>query len=134
MEQANRELPRFIEDFNKRFAVKAQIQESAFVALGDSYDLDKLLAVRHERTTDNCGCISFQNFIFQIDSEKPLAKKKIVFLFSEKIGFLALYGNKYYPASPVGLNKKGSITHMPDVIKNLIQRNYYEDGKRIFIA
>jgi len=47
MEQANRELQRYIAVFNKRFAVEPTLQEDAFVPLGDGYDLDKLLAVRH---------------------------------------------------------------------------------------
>jgi hypothetical protein len=65
--------------------------ESAFVPLASCDDLATLLSVRHERTTDNCGCFSFQNVLFPVDSDRPLAKKKIQFLFNERIGFLALY-------------------------------------------
>ena len=129
MEQANRELHRYITVFNSRFAVKPQAEKSAFEPLHDSIDLEKLLAVCYERTTDNCGCFSFQNFIFQIDSKKPLAKKKIKFLFSEKIGFLVLQGRDYYPVFPLGLKNKTGITHIPDVVKILIQKNYYADGR-----
>jgi transposase len=134
VEQANSELHRYIAIFNCRFSVQAQTVESAFVPLGDSHDLDKLLAVRHERNTDNCGCFSFQNFIFQIDSKRPLAKKKILFLFSQKIGFLALYGDEYFPVSFLGLKNKGCVTHIPDVVKILIQKNYYADGRNIQAA
>jgi transposase len=129
MEHANRELHRFIADYNKKFAVEPETAESAFVPLGNSYDLDKLLSVRHERVTDNCGCFSFQNFTFQIDCTKPIVKKKIQFLFSEKIGFIAFYANKYYPVSFLGLGKSRAVTHLPDVIKILIQKNYYDDGR-----
>ena len=134
MEQANRELHRYIAAFNDRFAVQAHSGESAFVPLGDSYDVDKLLAVRHQRMTDNCGCFSFQNFIFQIDSKKPMAKKNIQFLFSQKIGFLAQCGAEYYPVSPVGLKKKNRTTHIPDVVKILLRDNYYADGRAIQAA
>ena len=130
MEQANSELHRYITSFNNRFAVQPKSADSAFEPLNDAIDLDKLLTVRYERTTDNCGCFSFQNFIFQIDSKKALVKKKIQFLFSEKIGFLALYNKEYYPVSCLGLKNKKCITHIPDVVKILMQRNYYVDGKQ----
>lgn len=129
MEQANCKLHQYIASFNNRFAVQPQESESSFVPLGDSFDLDKLLAVRHQRVTDNCGCFSFQNFTFQIDSKKPVVKKKIQFLFSQKIGFMAFYNNEYYPVSFLGLKKRGAVTHAPDVIKILIQKNYYADGR-----
>jgi len=129
MEQANSELPRFIASFNARFATKPEGAESAFVPVGSSHNLDKLLAVSYERTTDNCGCFSFQNCIFQIDSQKPLVKKKIKFLFSQKIGFLALHEKHYSPVSFLGIKKDGKTTHMPDVMKLLIQKHYYADGK-----
>ena len=99
-------MAKFISDFNNRFAVEAQSAESAFVPLDTANDRDTLVAVRHERTSDNCGCFSFQNFMFQIESEKPLAKKKIQFLFSHKIGFMALYDKNYYPVSCLRLEKK----------------------------
>jgi transposase len=76
IQKANRELHRYIAAFNNRFAVQPQTEESAFVPLDASNDLDKLLTVRYQRTTDNCGCFSFQNFMFQIDSKKRLPKRK----------------------------------------------------------
>ena len=129
MDEANRRMGDFIADFNRRFALEAQSTESAFVPLDASNDLDTLLAVRHERTTDNCGCFSFQNFMFQINSQKPLAKKKIQFLFSQKIGFLALYDKKYFPVLCLGLRRNRQTTHIPDVVKILIHKHYYADGK-----
>jgi hypothetical protein len=48
-----------------------------------------------ERTTDNCNSFSFQNFTFQIESKKPIVKKKIVFVVSEKLGFRAFYDKVY---------------------------------------
>ena len=129
MDQANDELRRFVAVFNARFTVEPQAAESMFVPVDSSHNLDKLLAVCHERTTDNCGCFSFQNCIFQIEAQKPLAKKRIKFLFSQKIGFLALHDKEYYPISFLGVKKNGKMTHMPDVVTILIQKHYYTDGK-----
>ena len=129
MEQANKSIKKIIKWHNVHFSVKPALAESAFVSVDKSCDLDKLLAVRYERTTDNCGCFSFNNFTFQIDSKKPLVKKKIVFLFSQRIGFKALCGKEYYPVSFLGLRDKNRIVHMPDVTKILMQKFYYADGK-----
>ena len=131
MEQANKNIKRIIRWHNKRFAVEPALEGSAFVHVGASWDLDKLLAVRYERTTDNCGCFSFNNFTFQIESKKPIVKKKIYFLFSEKIGFQALFGKVYYPVSFLGLRGKNRGVHIPDVTKILLQKFYYADSKNM---
>jgi hypothetical protein len=55
MDTANVALPRFIEAYNAQFSVDSANAESAFVPLASGDDLDTLLSVRHERTTDNCG-------------------------------------------------------------------------------
>jgi hypothetical protein len=128
MEEANNRIQDIITWYNGLFAVAPASEDNAFVPLFPGDDLDKLLAVRHERTTDNCGCFSFQNFLFQIESKKPFAKKKVVFLFSEKIGFQAYYEKTYYPVKFIGFGKGRKTTHVPDVVKILIQKNYYADG------
>jgi len=129
MEQANLNTDKIMAYFNTHFSVEPESPESAFVPLGETYDLDKLLTVSYERTTDNCGCFSFNNFLFQIDSKKPLAKKKIKFIFSQKIGFMALCGNECFPVSPLGIKKKNEITHIPDVTKILMQKYYLEEDR-----
>jgi transposase len=129
VEGANAAFPDFIAEYNAQFSVESESPETSFVPLSPDDDLDTLLAVKYERTTDNCGCFSFQNCLFQIVSDKPLAKKKITFLFSEKIGFKVYYDKKYYPAVFFGLPYKKTAAHLPDVIKILIQRHYYADGK-----
>jgi len=134
IEQANRSIRRFISSFNSKFAVEPSKQESAFVPLDASDDLDTLLTARYERTTDNCGCFSFHHFMFQIDSQKPLAKKKIVFLFSQKIKFTAFYENTYYPVTCLGLKAHKRISHIPDVVKVLLQKVYLADGRNIQAA
>jgi hypothetical protein len=102
---------------------------SVFVPLTSGGGLDTLLCVRHERTTDNCGCFSFQNLLFQAGSDRPPAKKQIQFLFNEGIGFLALYANRYYQVSLPGWPGKGKTTRLPDVVKLPLQKTYCADGR-----
>jgi hypothetical protein len=92
-------VPLFIAGYNAKFAVLPESTGSAFVPLDAVDNLDALLAVRYERTADNCGCFSFQDFTFQIVAEKPVAKKKVQFLFSGKTGFKACYDRRYYPVT-----------------------------------
>jgi hypothetical protein len=127
-------MEQFTADYNARFAVDPMKPESAFVPLSATDDLDTLLAARYERTTDNCGCFSFHNFIFQIDAPKPLVKKKIQFLFSQKLNFLAMYDKQYYPVSCLGLKANRRMSHIPDVVKILMQKVYLADGKCILAA
>ncbi|MCL2193403.1 MAG: hypothetical protein FWB78_08415 [Treponema sp.] len=62
MEQANRELHRYMTLFNNRFANKPRILGSSFVPLGD-HDLDMLLAVRHEHANySSLSDFSFLSF------------------------------------------------------------------------
>jgi transposase len=128
-EQANAALPAFIREYNGKFAVLPEAADTAFVPLDTADNLDTLLAVRHERTTDNCGCFSFQNFTFQIVSDKPIAKKKIVFLFSERTGFKAYYEKRYYPVELLGISNSRKTGHLPEVTKLLLQKYYFADGK-----
>jgi hypothetical protein len=84
MDNANRNIKKFINHFNKRFAIEPQSSESSFVALGDTGKLNRLLTVQYDRITDNyCGCFSFQNLLFQIESKKPLVKKNQVYIQSK---------------------------------------------------
>jgi hypothetical protein len=83
------------------------------------FNIDTLLAAKYSRKTDNCGCFSFQNYIFQVDSPHPLVNKTIVFLFGEKIGFKVYYDVKF----PEFLNKDKK-SHMPQVTKRLIHDSF----------
>ena len=130
MEQANAALPRFIAEFNRRFHRKAACQdETAFAPVPAGFDLDTLLAAKYTRKTDACGCFSFQNYTFQVDSPRPPVKKTIVFLFSEKIGFKAYYDKKYYGVKFLEFLNKDKSSHLPEVTKRLIHDSFFADVK-----
>jgi hypothetical protein len=63
-----------------------------------------------------------------------VAKKKILFLFSEEIGFKACYDKQYYPVTFQGLSNSRRTSHLPDVTKLLLQKYYFADGKEPGIA
>ena len=113
--------------FNLRFAVEPESAETSFVPLSENNNLDLLLAVKHERTTDACGCFSFQNLTFEVVCDRPIVKKKVLFMFSERIGFRALYDKHYYPIKP--LDFLNDSQGLPEVTKSLLFTFYLADGK-----
>jgi transposase len=126
-EQFNAAAARIIGWFNRRFAVEPESEETSFVPLSAEDDLDTLLAVKHGRTTDACSCFSFQNLMFEVVSDKPIIKKKVVFLFSERLGFRALYDKRYYLVKPLDfLNDSDGL---PKVTQSLLAAFYLADGK-----
>jgi hypothetical protein len=131
MEQANAALPVFIADFNHKFSVVPASTDKAFVPLSPEDDLDTFLAVQFERTTDNCGCFSFNNLVFQVVSKIALPKKKIRFVFSERLGFKAYYDHHYYPVIFKGYANNRGGAYLPNVTKALLQKYYLTDGKAL---
>jgi transposase InsO family protein len=128
-EQFNAAAPQVMDWFNRRFAVEPESAETSFVPLTEKNNLDTLLAVKYERTTDACGCFSFHNLLFEVASEKTFCKKKIVFMFSERLGFRALYDKTYYPVKPLDF-LNGSQT-LPEVTKALLFTFFLADGKSV---
>ncbi|MDR2802960.1 MAG: hypothetical protein LBB22_01560 [Treponema sp.] len=123
---ANAALPRFIAGFNQRFHREPACKDTtAFSPVPVGFDLDTLLAAKYDRKTDNCGCFSFHNYTFQVDSLRPPVKKHIVFLFSEKIGFKAYYDKRYYGVKFLDFLNKDKKSHLPQVTKRLIHASFF---------
>jgi transposase len=130
LEQANACLKPFMADYISRFARKPPCPQSAFVPLPKGYDLNTLLACKYERKTDTCGCFSFQNYTFQVVSKKSLARKKILFLFSEKLGFKAYYNKTLYPVKFIEHLSVDGQTHLPEVTRRLLYLCFFANVKR----
>ncbi len=66
MEEANRYLEEsFVEDFNRRFAVEAREEGSAFVPLLD-VGLEDILCLKHKRVVGNDNCVRYKGKSLQI--------------------------------------------------------------------
>jgi len=61
IEQANEKINHYIKSFNAKFQVKPKSKESKFYRL-ESDDLEKLLLMRYERTSEMAGCCQW-NFV-----------------------------------------------------------------------
>lgn len=96
IEQANKFLPKYIEKYNKQFAVEAKEKESKFVPLPPYVDLDILLTNKFTRVIDNAGTFSIMNKKFQIVDNDILPNTKIDIYISHKIGIIVEYKEKRY--------------------------------------
>jgi len=124
MERANRELHRYIAAFNNRFANEPRVPESSFAPLDDN-DPNLTLAVRHKTGTDSQGRFLFSGFVFTVDSDPPLADKKIEFLFGEEMDFIAYCEGKYHKVSFRGPKNRDRIVRPANALKILVQEIYY---------
>ena len=82
MESANRFLKeKFIPEFNKRFQIKPEQEEGAFVPwLSSNMNLDEILCIQETRTVNNDNTINYKNKQLQIPRHKyrfSYAKAKV---------------------------------------------------------
>jgi len=133
IEQANAFLPDYIKKYNKKFAVPAQDQKSAFIPLPEKTNLDTLLCVKIQRTTDNSGVFSINNCKFAVNSKDVPPKARITVLISKDAGIKALYKDKLYKVSDVDYLvsessiQKGRILSLE--IQTLIHEYYLKNAK-----
>lgn len=126
VEQANVFLPGYIKKYNKKFALPAQDQNSAFIPLPDRYNLNTLLCVKIERTTDNSGVFSISNCKFAVESKDVPPKAKITVLISKNAGFQALYKDKLYKVSDVNYLTSQTNIQKGQALSQGIQLLIYE--------
>jgi transposase len=130
IEQANEAAPQIMAWFNDRFGhAPRDTKTTSFSPLPKNYNLDILLSCKHERKTDNCGCFSYQNIMFQVESKKPIVRKQIVFLFSEKIGFKVLYEKHLYPVKLLDYDERDGLDRLPKVTQRLLYAAFFRSTK-----
>lgn len=71
MEEGNRFLPEFIEEFNRRFAVIPREKGNAHRPLLPSDNLDKILVEKHQRILSKQLTFQYQNKLYQIKTNRP---------------------------------------------------------------
>lgn len=71
IDEANRYLPEFMEEFNKKFGVIPKDQVDAHRPLLPTERLDEILLQKHTRTLSQQLTLSYQNKIYQIETDRP---------------------------------------------------------------
>lgn len=72
IEEGNRYLPHFMEDFNNKFAVVAKCPGNVHRPLLTTDDLDNILCQHQTRVLSKQLTVSYQNKRYQIQTERPL--------------------------------------------------------------
>lgn len=133
VEQANKFLPGYIKKYNKKFAIPISDQNTAFLPLPENINLNTLLCIKIERTTDNAGVFSINNCKFSVDSRDVPPKAKITVLISKDGGIKALYKDKLFKVSNVDYIMNESSIQKGRVLSQGIQlllREYFlKDAK-----
>lgn len=70
IEQANAFMPSFMEDYNRRFAIAPDPENSIFVPAPDEQELNYYLSVQHQRKIDNGSAFTFHGSKLQLVDTK----------------------------------------------------------------
>jgi hypothetical protein len=71
MEEANRYIRnKILPKYRKKFAVKPEVDGTAFVPVSKSIDLNKVFSIQNERTIANDNTVSYKNMKLQIEENK----------------------------------------------------------------
>lgn len=129
MDEANKNIDRYIKWFNKKYAVAPAVDDSFYIDAPQ--DLDDILCAKFNRRVDSRGCISFQSSIFYIPEAPELSHVDVEVCINEN-GIFAKYRGQYYRLQPVeNCIREARGDKMPQVVINIIYRYLYAFAKEI---
>ena len=129
VEDANREIHRYIESFNKAYAVAPADDDNFYIDAPS--DLDDILCAQFPRRADGRGCITFQGTTFYAPKAPDFSRRDVLLCINEG-GLFAKYQGSYYQLQPTeNFVRQVYGEHMPQVVVNIIYRYLYAFGKEI---
>ncbi len=129
IEEANREIHRYIENFNKTYAVAPADDEVFYIDPPEK--LEDILCAQFPRHADSRGCITFQNTTFYAPGAPDFSRRDVLLCINER-GLFAKYKGEYYPLVPTENFVRETVSDsLPHVVINIIYRYLYAFGKEI---
>lgn len=129
VEEANREIHRYIESFNKAYAVTPADDDNFYIDA--PANLDDILCAQFKRHVDSRGCITFQNTTFYAPTAPDFSRRDVLLCINER-GLFAKYLDVYYPLRPTNNFIQQVVGDaLPQVVVNIIYRYLYAYGKEI---
>ena len=129
VEQANKEIARYIQTFNNDYAVAPAIDDSFYINAPDN--LSDILCAQFPRRADKTGCVVFQGTTFYAPTAPDFAHRDIIVCINEN-GVYAKYLNAYYPLYPIGnFVQQVYGDNMPQVVVNIVHRYLYSFAKEV---
>lgn len=129
VEQANKEIARYIEKFNKDYSVLPAVDDSFYIDAPKN--LNNILCAQFPRRVDSRGCVTFQGTTFYAPGAPDFSRRDIILCINEH-GIFAKYQGKYYPLRPTGnFVQQVYADTMPQVVVNIIYRYLYAFAKEV---
>lgn len=129
VEKANAEIHRYIESFNKAYAVVPADDDIFYIDAPKN--LDEILCAQFPRRADSSGCVTFQSVRFYAPEAPDFSRSDVVVCINEH-GIYAKYLEKYYLLIPIGHTVEQVYNDkMPQVVRNIIYRYLYAFAKEV---
>lgn len=129
VEEANKQLAKYIESFNYAYAVQPADDDNFYIPAPEN--LADILCAQFPRRVDKTGCVTFQGTLFYAPNAPDLSRCDVTVCINEH-GIYAKYLEVYYPLIPLD-NRVQQVygDKMPQVVVNIIYRYLYAFGKEI---
>lgn len=129
VDEANKEIARYIESFNRNYAVEPSDDDNFYIDA--PANLDDILCAQFPRRADGRGCVTFQGTTFYAPDAPDFSRRDVLLCINER-GIFANYQGRYYPLIPVGSVVQQVVgENMPQVVVNIIYRYLYAFAKEI---
>lgn len=129
VEEANKVIAKYINSFNKSYAVKAADDDNFYIDA--PADLDDILCAQFPRRADGRGCITFQGTTFYAPKAPDFSRRDVLLCINES-GLYAKYMGQYYPLIPTeNFVRQVYGDNLPQVVINIIYRYLYAYGKEV---
>lgn len=129
VEEANKQISRYIESFNKNYSVEPADDDNFYIVPPDN--LKDILCAQFPRRADRHGCVTFQGTTFYSPAAPDFALRDVVVCINESGIFVKYLGN-YYPLRPTdNFIQQTESDQMPQVVVNIIYRYLYAFAKEI---
>lgn len=128
VEEANKILPKFVEYYNKKFAVSAKDDDDFYIAAPKN--LDDILTVQIPRQTYLNGEFSFYGYKWIVKNCQRISHRKFTLTISER-GIYAYLDGLYYPVQLLEDLQEVDGENMTQVLKNIIYRYMFAPAKEL---
>ncbi len=129
VDEANREIHRYIESFNKSYAVVPADDDNFYIDA--PANLEDILCAQFPRRADGRGCISFQGTTFFAPNAPDFSRRDVVLCINEH-GLFVRYLGEYYQLQPTENFVREVVgDKMSQVVINIIYRYLFAFGKEI---
>lgn len=93
IEEANKYLPEFIKEFNRKFAVKPRSPEDAHQPLLATENLEEILVKKHTRILSKNLELQYKNILYQIQTKRPTyaMRNARVTIAEDRLGNIKIY-------------------------------------------